>query len=200
MSMSIQNIWHLRRVADTAAKACYICYKPSSSVLITPDNRDYFYVCPSHLQDRHFCSPIVDTEAVAAKAKEEAMAREIEKVKKEYEERQQRKKNKDAEKEKEKKDDDNKDKEKDDKSATKKGDEEDKKMQKERDDKIESIKKSTTSSDDSPRVFALHKYYSLLLNFYQMRIDRMRNAEMARRNRQRLQDPSLFPSVPTGGL
>lgn len=33
-----------------------------------------------------------------------------------------------------------------------------------------------------------------------MRIDRMRNAEMARRNRQRLQDPSLFPSVPTGGL
>ncbi|KAI2850863.1 hypothetical protein CBS63078_3895 [Aspergillus niger] len=194
MSMSIQNIWHLRRVADTAAKACYICYKPSSSVLITPDNRDYFYVCPSHLQDRHFCSPIVDTEAVAAKAKDEAMAREIEKVKKEYEEKQQRKKNKDAEKEKEKKDDDNKDKEKDDKSATKKGDEEDKKMQKERDDKIESIKKSTTSSDDSPRVFALHK------NFYQMRIDRMRNAEMARRNRQRLQDPSLFPSVPTGGL
>lgn len=39
MSMSLQNIWHLRRVADTAAKACYICYKPSSSVLITPDNR-----------------------------------------------------------------------------------------------------------------------------------------------------------------
>ncbi|EHA20432.1 hypothetical protein ASPNIDRAFT_44253 [Aspergillus niger ATCC 1015] len=166
--MSIQNIWHLRRVADTAAKACYICYKPSSSVLITPDNR---------------------IQAVAAKAKDEAMAREIEKVKKEYEEKQQRKKNKDAEKEKEKKNDDNKDKEKDDKSATKKGDEEDKKMQKERDDK-----KSTTSSDDSPRVFALHK------NFYQMRIDRMRNAEMARRNRQRLQDPSLFPSVPTGGL
>lgn len=98
--------------------------------------QDYFYVCLSHLQDRHFCSPIVDTEAVAAKAKDEAMAREIEKVKKEYEEKQQRKKNKDAEKEKEKKNDDNKDKEKDDKSATKKGDEEDKKMQKERDDKV----------------------------------------------------------------
>ncbi|PYH36472.1 AAA-ATPase Vps4-associated 1 family protein [Aspergillus neoniger CBS 115656] len=135
MSMSLQNIWHLRRVADTAAKACYICYKPSSSVLITPDNRDFFYVCPSHLQDRHFCSPIVDTEAAAAKAKEEAMAREIERVKKDYEEKQQRKKNKDAEKEKDKKEDD-KDKEKDDKSATKKGDEEDKKLQRERDDKV----------------------------------------------------------------
>ncbi|RAL05799.1 AAA-ATPase Vps4-associated 1 family protein [Aspergillus ibericus CBS 121593] len=190
MSTTLQNIWHLRRVADTAAKACHICYKPSSSVLITPDNRDFFYVCPSHLTDRHFCSPIVDTEAVAAKAKEEAMAREIEMVKREYEEKQKRKKN--AEKEKEKKEKDKKD--GDDQDGTKKGDGEDKAMEKERDDKIEDIKKSGTSSDDGPRVFALHK------NFYQMRIDRMRNAEIAKRNRQRLQDPSLFPSVPTGGL
>lgn len=38
-TMSLQNVWHLRRVADTAAKACYVCYKPSSSVLITPDNK-----------------------------------------------------------------------------------------------------------------------------------------------------------------
>ena len=37
--MSIPNIYHLRRVADTAAKACSICYKPSSCVLITPDNK-----------------------------------------------------------------------------------------------------------------------------------------------------------------
>jgi hypothetical protein len=37
--MSLTNVWHLRRVADTAAKACFICYKPSTSVLITPDNK-----------------------------------------------------------------------------------------------------------------------------------------------------------------
>ncbi|PWY86202.1 DUF1742-domain-containing protein [Aspergillus heteromorphus CBS 117.55] len=184
MSITLQNIWHLRRVADTASKACYICYKPSSSVLITPDNRDFFYVCPSHLKDRHFCSPIVDTEAVAAKAKEEALAREIEKVKREYEEKQQRKKN--SEKEKAKKDDE--------KKKDGEGEDKDKAIEKERDEKIEELKKSGSAADDSPRVFALHK------NFYQMRIDRMRNAEIARRNRQRLQDPSLFPSVPTGGL
>ncbi|OOF97806.1 hypothetical protein ASPCADRAFT_205066 [Aspergillus carbonarius ITEM 5010] len=193
MSMTLQNVWHLRRVADTAAKGCHICYKPSSSVLITPDNRDFFYVCPSHLTDRHFCSPIVDTEAAAAKAKEEAMAREIEKVKREYEEKQKRKN--DAEKEKEKEKEKNK-KDTDDQSNTKKADGEDKAIEKERDDKIEDIKKSdaSSSSNDGPRVFALHK------NFYQMRLDRMRNAEVAKRNRQRLQDPSLFPSVPTGGL
>lgn len=37
--MSLPNVWHHRRVADNAAKACYVCYKPSSSVLITPDNK-----------------------------------------------------------------------------------------------------------------------------------------------------------------
>ena len=41
--MSIPNIYHLRRVADTAAKACSICYKPSSCVLITPDNKVCIY-------------------------------------------------------------------------------------------------------------------------------------------------------------
>ena len=39
MSGLFQNIYHLRRVADTAAKACYVCHKPSSSVMITPDNK-----------------------------------------------------------------------------------------------------------------------------------------------------------------
>lgn len=38
-TMSLPNVWHLRRVADSSAKACYICYKPSTSVLITPDNK-----------------------------------------------------------------------------------------------------------------------------------------------------------------
>ncbi|OGM44370.1 hypothetical protein ABOM_006839 [Aspergillus bombycis] len=190
MSGPFQNIYHLRRVADTAAKACYVCHKPSSSVMITPDNKDFFYVCPVHLKDRHFCSPIVDTEDEEKKKKEEALAKEIEKVKKEYEERQKKKKDK----AKEKKSDEEPKKEEGSSSDKKEGNDE-----KERDDKIESLKKSaqstsTSTSDDGPRIFALHK------NFYQMRIDRLRNLEAAKRNRQRLQDPSFFPSVPSGGL
>ncbi|EYE97913.1 AAA-ATPase Vps4-associated 1 family protein [Aspergillus ruber CBS 135680] len=191
--MSLQNTWHHRKVADTAAKACFICYKPSNSVLITPDNKDFFYICPAHLKDRNFCSAVVDTAGAQAKGKEEALAREIEKVKREYEEKQQRKK----EKRKEKKDGE----EKKDADKDKEKDKDAKSDEKERDDKIESLKKqekrqgnTPTDDSDSPRVFSLHK------NFYQMRIDRLRNIEVAKRNRQRLQDPSLFPSVPSRGL
>lgn len=64
-------------------------------------------MCPAHHQDRHFCSPIVDSEGEATRLKQEAMAKEIEKVKKEYEQKQQRKKDR------EKQSKDDKDKEKD---------------------------------------------------------------------------------------
>ncbi|CAI7668256.1 unnamed protein product [Penicillium viridicatum] len=192
--MSLPNVYHVRRVADTSAKACLICYKPSTSVMITPDNKDFFYVCPAHLQDKHFCSPIIDTEGQAKRLKEEALAKEIEAIKKDYEEKQRRKKerekasSKDNKEEKDKGKDEPKDKDKD-ASESNANDEKD------RDDKIASIQKGSgteTKSDDSPRVFSLHK------NFYQMRIDRLRNIEMAKRNQERLRQPSLFPSVPSG--
>lgn len=35
-------------------------------------------------------------------------------------------------------------------------------------------------------------------NFYQMRLDKLRNAEIAKRNRERLNNPANFPSVPSG--
>ncbi|KAJ5963553.1 uncharacterized protein N7479_003429 [Penicillium vulpinum] len=192
--MSLTNVYHVRRVADTSAKACLICYKPSTSVMITPDNKDFFYVCPAHLQDKNFCSPIIDTEGQAKRLKEEQMAKEIEKVKKEYEEKQRRKKerekasSKDNKDEKDKGKDEPKDKDKD--SPDSKANDE-----KDRDDKIASIQKGSETekkTDDSPRIFSLHK------NFYQMRIDRLRNIEISRRNQERLKQPSLFPSVPSG--
>lgn len=37
--MSLTNVWHLRKVAETSSKACYICYKPTTSVLVTPDKK-----------------------------------------------------------------------------------------------------------------------------------------------------------------
>jgi hypothetical protein len=36
---SFPNIYTHRKVADTASKACEVCYKPSTSVLVTPENK-----------------------------------------------------------------------------------------------------------------------------------------------------------------
>ena len=44
--------------------------------------------------------------------------------------------------------------------------------------------------EEEPRVFALK------MAFYQQRIDKKKNAEIAKRNRERLQNPNLFPKVP----
>jgi hypothetical protein len=36
---SFPNVYTHRKVADAASKACEICYKPSTSVLVTPENK-----------------------------------------------------------------------------------------------------------------------------------------------------------------
>lgn len=91
----MENVWHHRKVADTAAKSCFVCYKPSSSVLITPDNKDYFYVCTGHLRDRNFALPTEDeAKNIAERKKKDELDREIEIIKKEYEEKMKKKKEK----------------------------------------------------------------------------------------------------------
>ncbi|CAF9920885.1 MAG: hypothetical protein ALECFALPRED_001655 [Alectoria fallacina] len=158
-TMALVNVWHLRRVAEASAKPCDICYKPNTSVLITPDNKDYFYVCPGHLKDRGFCTPIIDEAEVAAKKKKEEMDREIELVKKEYEDKIKKKKNsKDKNGE-----DKDKDKEKGEDNESK-GDGNDEKAEKEKDAKIKAITNQEPPSvaDDIPRIYALQKYDYLL--------------------------------------
>ncbi|EXJ86387.1 hypothetical protein A1O3_03338 [Capronia epimyces CBS 606.96] len=199
MATPFANVYHLRTVAEASSKACYVCHKPTAKVLITPDNKDFFYICVSHLNDRGFASPIVDQEAEAAKKRKELMDQEIEKIKQEYEEKQRKKKGK--EKGKEKKDDDD-----------------DSKAEKERDDKvcfwstdtklsssgsdILQIKavQSGANSDDKADAASAARVYALHRNFYQMRMDRVRKLEQARRNQQRMKDPNLFPAVPKGDI
>ncbi|OLN86583.1 UPF0589 protein C32H8.01c [Colletotrichum chlorophyti] len=183
--MSFANVYTHRKVAENAAKGCDVCYRATSSVLVAPENKDFFYVCPSHLKDKNFCSPIIDKEAAEAKKKKE-LEEEVERVKKEYEEKQKKKKEKE---EKDKKAD--KDKEK------QKSEEKDKKPNQDKDDDTQTADKagastSTPSAEEEPRVFALHK------NFYGMRIEKKRQIELAKRNRERIQQANFFPSVPKG--
>ncbi|KAI9867292.1 MAG: hypothetical protein M1813_009570 [Trichoglossum hirsutum] len=153
--MSFANIYHLRRVAEASAKPCEICFKPTTAVLITADNKtDFFYVCLGHLKDKGFASPIIDEKEAAAKKKEE-LEQEVERVKKEFEEKQKKKKEKEKAKEKEGKKGE-KDEEKKDKTSTK--------NEKEKEDEDGKAKSSTTEEiaaaekvEDSPRVYSLHK-------------------------------------------
>lgn len=152
MAHLLENIYHHRRVAETSTKSCWICYKPTSSVLITPDNKDYFYICPSHLKDRNFALPDADeAKIIEERKKKEQMDREVEAVKKEYEERMKKKK----EKRKGKKEDEKK------KEDKKEEEESDKADEKDRDEKIKALtdkKDEAVKIEDSPRIFRLQKY------------------------------------------
>ena len=180
--MGSKNLYHRRLVAESGAKACWICYKPSSTVLITPENDDWFHICPGHLKDGKFAIA-KDAEDVAEKKRQEELEKEIEAVKKEFEEKMRKKLARRKQKEYEKED----------KKEEKKEEKEDDKDEKEKDEKLMELEKKKEPAKavvDGPRIFELHK------NFYQMRLQKKRDAEMAKRNRERLRNPTSFPSVP----
>ncbi|KAM0207679.1 hypothetical protein ACHAQI_007476 [Fusarium lateritium] len=196
MATTFANIYTHRKVAETAAKACDICYKSSTSVLITPDKKDFFFVCPVHLKDRYFCTPKIDEEA-AKKKREKELEEEKERVKKEYEEKQKKKKEKEEKKDKDDKDKDDKEKDKDkDKDKDEKKDED-----KDKED-------NSPAPEEEPRVFELKTYAvsaplmsqhtdSVHSSFYQQRLLKKRQAETAKQDRERASKPGYFPSVPS---
>ncbi|KAH8711355.1 hypothetical protein HC256_008168 [Beauveria bassiana] len=125
-------------------------------------------------EDRYFCTPKIDEEAARAK-REQDLEAEKEKLKKEYEEKQRKKK--------EKEEKDKKDKSKDDKDKDEKDKPDDKPDKKEENDEA--------SKEEEPRTFELKTA------FYQQRLQRKRQAEAAKRDKERVSKPGYFPSVPT---
>ncbi|PFH58526.1 hypothetical protein XA68_13569 [Ophiocordyceps unilateralis] len=201
MSAPFPNLYTHRKVAESSAKACDICYKPSTSVLITADNKDFFYVCPAHLKDKYFCTPKMDENAVQADAvkakREKALAEEMERLKKEYEEQQRRKKVKESkDKQKDKDKDKGKDEKKDDEKKDQgedqgKDDKEDAKGQGKAQKHATEAETSAATKDEEPRIFELKS------TFFQQRLQKKRQAEAAKRDRERASQPNYFPSVPT---
>ena len=182
--MASKNLYHRRLVAESGAKACWICYKPSSTVLITPEQDDWFHVCPGHLKDPKFAIA-KDEKDLAEKKRQEELDKEIEAVKKEFEEKMRKKLARRKQKEYEKED----------KEEEKKKDEkEDEKEEKEKEEKLKELEKKKEPEKaalEGPRIFELHK------NFFQMRLQKRRDSEMAKKNRERLRNPAAFPSVPS---
>lgn len=48
------NVYQVKHVAASSARACVLCFKPSATVLITANAKDWFYVCDMHLRDAQF--------------------------------------------------------------------------------------------------------------------------------------------------
>ncbi|KAK6347655.1 hypothetical protein TWF718_005494 [Orbilia javanica] len=181
MALPFQNVYIHRKVAEASSKPCMICFRPSTSVLITSCQKDFFYICPSHLSDRGFATAIVDEAAEAEKRKKEEMDKELEKLKQEFEEKQKRK----EEKKSKDKDDDKKGKDK----AKVKEEEADKL-------KVEEEEKAKTEQAVEAPSFS---EYNLHRDFFNIRQQKYREKQIAKRNMERLKNPFTFPAVPKGG-
>ncbi|KAL9058549.1 MAG: hypothetical protein Q9162_001704 [Coniocarpon cinnabarinum] len=211
-SPPLPNLYHRRLVAATNQKPCYICHKPSATVLITPDFRDFFYVCAGHLKDSGFATPqdvapsqsgensnSADSDEQKKKARDDELQKEIDKVVKEYQDRvKRRKERKKQKKKKEVKDDD------DDFSSDGEGEAEAK------DTKVKELEAQKSSpgatgegtrgkeggppAEEGPRVFILNRAV------FDMRMRRIKEAQMAKRRQESMKSGTFWPTVPTGEL
>lgn len=80
-SSPFENIYRLRKVAEIDAKSCFICYKPSVFVLVTSNQKDFFYVCKLHLKtDKAFSEPIYESDERLSLIKELKKKEDTEKI------------------------------------------------------------------------------------------------------------------------
>jgi hypothetical protein len=164
-----KNLYHVRRVAESSAKACFICYKPTSTVMVTEDGKsDYFYLCEGHLADTAFATPQVDPEVEKAKERQKALEQEIEELERRWKEHEAKKKKEKGEKENE-----------DEKKASEKSA---LKTEQEKNDAV---------ANKKPRVYILNK------DIFSIRLGNWRDAQRSKKTSQLLSKPNLFPKVPT---
>ncbi|KAI0722182.1 VPS4-associated protein 1 [Cerioporus squamosus] len=176
MASTFTNLYYKRAVGT--AKPCYVCNKPTTTVLATINTVDFLYTCDTHLSDPGFASQVGSTNdgVGAGGAKKMGLSpEEIAKVKAEWEERQKKKTEKAKEKE--------KDKEGDDKDA------------KDGEKKKSALPGSLTPPSATPApATPTHQRYTLHRDIFALRL-----AEH-RRRRQAAQAKELAPRLPGAPL
>ncbi|CAE6522947.1 unnamed protein product [Rhizoctonia solani] len=170
MSAPFANLYYKRAVATP--RTCYICSKPTTTVLSTQPVVDFIYTCDTHLSDTGF----VTLQAPSASPTPSASAEEIARIKSEWEAKQKKKQEqagndkKDGE---DKKDDEKKD-----------GDK----------DKVVSLKPASPAPVASGSTTPKHDKYALHRQFYTMRLTDHR------RRRQQKEVDALAPKLSSTGL
>lgn len=182
--MSFTNLYY-KRTAGTP-RACYVCYKPTTTVLATVNTVDFIYVCDGHLTDPGFAAKVGESgDGVGAGAKKMGLSpEEIAKVKADWEERQARKKEKEKEKSKDKEQE--KEKEKNKKESDKAQEDKEGKSTKDRQESATPPNAGSGSATPQPT----HERYTLHRDIFALRL-----AEH-RRRRQAAQASALAPRLP----
>ncbi|KAH8106314.1 DUF1742-domain-containing protein [Cristinia sonorae] len=179
--MSFTNLYYKRAVGTP--KACYVCRKPTSTVLATINTVDFIYTCDGHLTDPGFATQVGESSDGASGARKLGLSpEEIAKVKEEWEEKQRKKK----EKEKEKAEDKDKGKEKDETGK--------------QTDKPEKTKtKSPAPSTPAPSTptTPTHERYTLHRDIFTLRLTEHRKRRQAAQAKELA--PRL-PGAPRGGV
>ncbi|KAF9263682.1 DUF1742-domain-containing protein [Marasmius fiardii PR-910] len=164
------NLYY-KRLAGTP-RPCYVCDKPTTTVLATINTVDFIYTCLTHLTDRNFATQTVDSTPAQPKPSDG----EIEKVKLEWEEKQKRKQEKEKEKKDSEKDSDEKP-----------------------DEKIKAKSPSPPVPTPTPASSSVpvHERYSLHRDFFSMRLAEHRRKRQITQAKEL--GPKL-PGAPTGTI
>jgi len=180
--MSFTNLYYKRTTGTP--KACYICYKPTTTVLATINTTDFIYTCDTHLTDPGFASPVGEGSSGAEDVRKvELSPGEIAKVKREWEEQQKKKKEKETTTKKDKDDKEKDDKEKEGKDSDKKA------------SKVPGAWSAASTSTPPPT--AAHQRFTFHRDIFALRLSEHRKRRQA--TQAKLLAPRL-PGAPSGGF
>lgn len=199
--MVFPNEYNVKQVAAGDSKSCVICYKPSSTVLLSSNKADFFYVCPVHLQDDHFAVPVKPENYESLLKLKTELGLKVETLERQLEENKPYIWSKlstyvmpgsgGKKDDKNNKDDDKKDDTKDVKSSNKY-----ESIQTE----LRTVKKDLADTNTLIENFKF-KTYQLDQNIYRSRVQQQVKAKQNKVIAQKIQlDPTFFPSVPTNKI
>lgn len=208
-SAPFPNSYVSRLVAPSDSKACSICYKPTTTVLVSSNNADFFYICSSHLKDKAFAEPIHPDDYLAFKNEKNELESQLRSLNKKADLIKPYSWNKvmnnlgwsnsseEGETTKEKHGS-----EKDELVSKSESFEASKAKKKSYEDLIKESKelgKKVTQLNDSIASFKF-KNFKLDTNVYRMRINSVLQAQTRLKRQKEIQNPGFFPLTPTHEL
>ncbi|KGB76690.2 hypothetical protein CNBG_2528 [Cryptococcus deuterogattii R265] len=161
----LQNVYYERKVATE--KPCYICHRPTTTVLTTLKMEDWLYTCDGHLSDPGFAS-LIPPPTPASSTPTKPSAEDIRKVVTEYQARESAKSKSAAERDKE------------DGSGYK---DQDKKKEKDK-ESPKSPASPTPASTPTPAPTPTHRKFALHRAIFDMRRNELKRREMGVKARE----------------